>query len=169
MLSLTTAIILAASPVAPAASDDLRTPTPDSHRAVLSAVATTRDAVSGLFHWATHSVSLDRYLAQQQALDVGRGVQSAAERFTAMTADLSSDQRSRVLAEVTTIRDALAKAESLVGKLQVEAGAASADPVEVRLLASELYGTLAGMQEIQQAVGNKLGLPGEAPAEIRAR
>jgi hypothetical protein len=169
MLSLTTAILLAASPVAPAASNDLRTPAPDSHRAVLSAVAATRDAVSSLYHWATHSVSLDRYLAQQQALDVGRGVQSATERFTAMTADLSSDQRSRVLAEVTTIRDALAKAESLAGKLRVEAGAASADPVEVRFLAMELYGTLAGVQEIQQAIGNKLDLPGEAPAENRAR
>ena len=169
MLSLTTAILLATSPVAPAASNDLRTPALHSHRALLSAVATTRETVSNLYHWATHGVSLDRYLSQQQALDVARGVQSAGERFAVMTADLPSDQRSRVLAEVTTMRDAFAKAEGLVGKLHAEAGATSPNPAEVRFLTMELYGTLAGMQEIQLAIGDKLGLPAEAPTQQRAR
>ncbi len=167
MFAFATAALLLAG--APEIDRFATTSLEESQRRVLRAWNTGLESVNGYYHWATHSVSLDRYIAQQKAVQIGKDLEAAKGAFTEMAGTLTPSARTTVTGEVTTINDALAKADAQLSKLRMESGAASPSRTEVRFLTSELYRSLSTMHEAQLAIGQKLGVTPEERTKERAR
>jgi hypothetical protein len=169
MLTAIAAALILAAPVADAPDRFDHTRTNEAQRAMLASFTTARELVSGTYNWASSSVTLDRYIAQQKALDISKQVRATEAEWTRMAGGLSSAQANQVKQEVTTIRDLLGQAQLSATKLSTEAGAASPNRMEVRHLTAGLYGALALAHEHQIALGKKLGLSSEQATTDRAR
>lgn len=163
MLATLTLAVLLAAPVADAPVRFDHTRTNEAQRAMLASFTTARELVSGTYNWASSSVTLDRYIAQQKALDISRHVRATEARWTQMVDGLSSAQADQVTHEVATIRDLFGQAQLSATKLSNEAGAASPTPTELRYLTSTLYGALALAHEHQIGIGKRLGLGSAEP------
>lgn len=167
MFAIATAALLVA-----AAPDNDRfagTNLQESQRRALAAWDTGLESVNGYYHWATHSVSLDRFIAQQKVVQIGKDLEAARSVFTEMGTALTPSIRTRVSGDVTTINDALAKADAQLSKLRMESGAANPNRTEARFLTSELYRSLSTIKEAQLAIGQKLGLDPEERTRDRSR
>lgn len=169
MLTAITAALILATPVADATDRFGHTRTNEAQRAMLASFTTTRELVSGTYNWASSSVTLDRYIAQQKALDISKSVRATDAAWTKMVGGLSSTQADQVKQEATSIRDLFGQAQLTATKLSNEAGAASPNRTEVRHLTAQLYGALALAHEHQIAVGKRLGLSSEQASTDRAR
>lgn len=167
MLAFATAALLLAG--APETDRFASTSLEESQRRVLQAWNTGLESVNGYYHWATHSVVLDRYIAQQKAVQVGKDLEAARAAFTEMAGMLTPSARATVTGEVTTVNDALAKADAQLSKLRMESGAASPSRTEARFLTAELYRSLSTIHQAQLAIGQKLGLAPEERTRERAR
>jgi hypothetical protein len=169
MLTAIAAALILAAPVTETADRFGHSRTNEAQRAMLASFTTTRELVSGTYNWASSSVTLDRYIAQQKALDISKHVRATEAAWTKMVGGLSSTQAGQVKQEATAIRDLFGQAQLTATKLSTEAGAASPNRTEVRHLTSELYGALALAHEHQIAVGKRLGLSSEQASTHRAR
>lgn len=167
MLALATAALLLAG--ATETDRFATTSLEESQRRVMRAWYTGLESVNGYYHWATHSVSLDRDIAQQKVVQIGKDLEAAKSAFAEMGGALTPSARATVTGEVTTVNDALAKADAQLSKLRMESGAASPSRTEARFLTSELYRSLGTIHEAQQAIGRKLGIPPEERTRDRAR
>ena len=78
---------------------------------MLASFTTARELVSGAYNWASSSVTLDRYIVQQKALDISRNVRATEGEWTHMVGGLSSTQANQVKQEVTSMRDLFVKAQ----------------------------------------------------------
>ncbi len=168
-LTAITAALILATPVADATDRFGHTRANDAQRAMPASFTTVRDLVSGTYNWASSSVTLDRYIAQQKALDISKHVRAADGEWTRMVSGLSSTQANQVKQEASSIRDLFLQAQLTATKLNNEAGAVAPNRVEVRHLTSELYGALALAHENQIAIGKKLGLSSGQATNDRAR
>ncbi len=169
MLTAITAALILAAPVADAADRFGHTRANDAQRAMLASFTTARELVSGTYNWASSSVTLDRYIAQQKALDISKHVRATGADWTRMAGGLSSAQANQAKQEVSSIRDLFLQAQLSATKLSNEAGAVAPNRTEVRHLTSELYGALALAHEHQIAIGKRLGLNSEQATTDRAR
>lgn len=167
MLALATAALVLAAPLDEGRFD--RTSLKENQRAALAAHEASLEAVRGYYHWATHSVTLDRYIAQQKAVDIGQRLQASEEAVSRMAGALDAKAQAGVLGETTTLRDGLAKANTQLSRLRAESGAGTPSTTEVRFLTAELYRSLATVQETQVAIGAKLGITPEEHTRDRAR
>jgi hypothetical protein len=160
------ALLVAAAPLTDALTRFDHAKVIEAHKALTVSYAQTREMVSGVYHWATHNVTLDRYLAQQMALDAGRNVQATEQALVHLLDKLSPGDAERVSRETTTARDLIAKAGRLADRLRSEAGREPPSPTEIRALTGELYGVMALGANTQRAIGAKLGIEHEsAPAD----
>jgi hypothetical protein len=112
---------------------------------------------------------LDRYLAQQMALDAARNVEATERALTAVTGRLTPEESQPVSREMTTARDLLAKANRLDAQLRAEAGREPPSRTEFRATTAELYGALALAADVQKAVGHQLGIEPETAPKNRIR
>jgi hypothetical protein len=170
MLTLpTAALLLAAAPLtdAPARFDHAKLI--EGQKALIASYAQTREVVSGVYHWATHNVMLDRYLAQQMALDAARSVEATERAFANLTGQLSPAEAEKVARETTAARDLLAKASRLAGELRSEAGRDLPRRTEVRAITGELYEAMALGANFQNAIGTRLGIEHETAGTQRVR
>lgn len=167
MLAVATAVLLLAAP--PENDRFERTSLQEGQRRALAAYNAGLESLNGYYHWATHSVSLDRYIAQQKALQIGKDLEAARSSFTDMAGMLDPTARARVAGEVTTINDGLAKADGQLSKLRTESGAAAPNRTEARFLLAEMYRSLSTVQEAQLAIGQKLGITSAERTRERAR
>jgi len=141
----------------------------EAQRAVLAAYDAGLDAVNGYYHWATHSVTIDRFIAQQQVVDIGRQLQASEEAFSSMAGLLEPRALGGITGDVTTVRDALTKANGTLSKLRAESGAATPNRTEVRFLTAEMYRSLMTAQDAQMAIGRKLEIMPQERTGDRAR
>lgn len=153
MLLLAAALLAATPAPAPAAPAN---PVERAHKVALNAKTATRDAAGAAYHWATHSVTLDRAAAGAHATELARQVAAADEAFAALTARLTERQARRVAGQLATAREALAHARATVAQLEEEAARPEPSRSEVRALSRELYGTLTVAVEAQQVIGKQL-------------
>lgn len=167
MLAFATAALLLAG--APDTDRFAGTSLEESQRRAVRAWNAGLESVNGYYHWATHSVSLDRTIAQQKAVQIGKDLEAARTAFADMAGVLTPAARATVAGEVTTLGDALAKADAQLAKLRLESGAASPSRTEARYLTSELYRSLSTIHETQLAIGQRLGITPEERTRDRAR
>jgi septation ring formation regulator EzrA len=168
MLALaTTAALLATVPLDSQRFDKAKVQ--EAQREVLATYESGLEAVNGYYHWATHSVRLDRYLAQQKAVDIGNQVQASEAAFSRVTGLLEARTLDGIQGEVTAVRDALTKVNHSLSKLRGESGAAAPNRSEVRFLTAELFRSLTTAQEAQMSIGKKLGITRDDRTGDRAR
>ncbi len=151
---LLAAALLAATP-APVPSAPAN-PVERAHKVALHAKTATRDAAGAAYHWATHSVTLERAAAGEHAAELARQVAAADEAFATLTSRLTERQARRVAGQLATAREALLHARATVALLEAEAAQPEPSRIEVRALTAELYGTLTVAVEAQQAIGKQL-------------
>jgi hypothetical protein len=169
---MSTLAIATPSVVAAPVAADLRfdrTRAAEAQRELISAYKATRETANGFYHFATHSVSLDRHIAQQKGLDLSRHLRRAEEAFTHLTTLLGPEEAARVSGRLSTILDSFSKANSVMGRVMNEAGKPTPELAEVRLLTSQLYSAMALAEETQEGIGRTLGLTAAETPVTRAR
>jgi len=171
MYALLTTALLATTPIAADPPAERFDPTRDreAQRTLLATFATTREAVSRVYNWASASIALDRSLTQQHAGEVGRQLTAARTAWDEMVGRLSAAEAGKVNAEATAIRDAFGRATSAATRLRTEAAATAPNRVEVRYLTSEMYTALALAHQQQEVIGQKLGITPDERPKARAR
>ena len=169
MLTAFTAALLLAAPVTDRDNRFSAMQVDEARRIVLAALDTSLDQVRGLYNWASSSVTLDRYIAQQKALDISRSIRSTEAEWSRMIAAMPAAQAGKVNPEVTTMRDLFAKMQVNATKLSTTAGSAAPDRVDVRLITSDLYRALMLAHDHQMVIGKNLGWNSGQPTTDRAR